>query len=215
VERSAAPDDAPDRQGGCQAVSCREEEEPDPRPAGGPPPALAAWGASACARRDATVGEADLRPQPADGVEKLVALAPDGQVQDVSRWRSERRAAAGAARVAWELCKPAAVRSGERSCAALEATGQPDAAQWEPSAKRSPKLTEALRRMGPELPAASRAVSSRWLAATEGARLAPMLTAAQPPKACPQEARPPAASPSREPPAALQMAPLETKLRAG
>ena len=89
--------------------------------------------------------EADLRPQPVDDAEKSAGRAPAVQAPDASRWQWEHRAAPEALSVVSEPCKPAAVRFGERSCAAPEAAEQQDAAQSEPPVRRLPKLPGARR----------------------------------------------------------------------
>jgi hypothetical protein len=115
-------------------------------------PVPCAWDAWDGAHPDATA-EADLRPAPSGaGAEKLAVLAPGDPARDASslQLRPQVRLLVQPAQPdeAAELCTPDAVRSAERSCAALEAAGsqlqavQPGAAgRAEPAAQpmRSPK----------------------------------------------------------------------------
>jgi hypothetical protein len=128
-----------DHRDGHQAASFPEVEAPDPRPADELPRATAAWDASACARRDAAMGAADLRPQLAGGVERWAGLARDVPARDATCRRLEPRAAPAAKPPAEAPCRPVAARFAERSSAAPEVAEQPGAPQGQPLAGRSPK----------------------------------------------------------------------------
>ncbi len=108
------------------------------------PRALAAWDASAGVRPDATADEEGPRPQPVDGVGKLAGRARDVQAQDASHHRSELSVPPAAKWAAPEPYTPDAVRSAERSCAALEAEERAFAPQSERPVERSQKRLEAL-----------------------------------------------------------------------
>lgn len=113
---------------------------------------------------------ADLRPQPADGAERLAVPAPDGQAPDAqarddSSRRWELRAAPAVAPASSELCTPVAARFVERSCGAPAAAKRPDAPPEEPRAERSRIQPEVLPQMDPapqeEAPRDVRAVQPR------------------------------------------------------
>ena len=103
------------------------------------------WDASACAHQDATADAVhpDLRPQLVGGAGKLAGRARDVQAQDVSHRRSELPVAPAAERAEPEPYTRDAARSGERSCAALEAEERAFAPQSERLAERSQKRLEA------------------------------------------------------------------------
>jgi len=127
------------------------------------------------------VDAADLRPQPADGAERLAVQAPDAQVRGDSSRRWELRAAPAVAPASSELCTPVAARFVERSCAAPAAAKRPDAPQGEPPAERSRIQPEVLPQRDLALPEA----------ALRDERAGPRRAAAKPATMLP-EARPPA-----------------------
>jgi len=144
VERSVAPGAAPVRLDGCQASSFPAVEEPDPPPADVPPPVPAAWDASAAVPQDAMADAADLRPEPADVVEKLVGQEPDVPEQHASRHQSELPAVPAAEPDALALCKPVADLFVERSSAARVVAAEPLVLRrLEALAERSRKPPEA------------------------------------------------------------------------
>jgi len=69
-EHSVDRDAAQERQGGCLAALCPEEEALDLRPEDAHRPAPIAWDAWVCARRGVAGDGADLRRPLADGVGK-------------------------------------------------------------------------------------------------------------------------------------------------
>ena len=128
AERNAVLDGELDHPDGCRAAWSQEVEEPVQHRADAHLPELAAWDAWVGVRRDATADaeHPELHLPSADGAEKSVGRELDAQVRDAERWRWELRAAPAAALAAGEPCTPGAVRSAERSCAALEVAERPD-----------------------------------------------------------------------------------------
>ncbi len=87
---------------------------------------------------------ADLRPEPADAVEKLVGQEPDVPEQHASRHQSELPAVPAAEPDAPALCKPVADLFVERSSVVRVLAAEPQALQLlEALAERSRKPPEA------------------------------------------------------------------------
>jgi len=148
AEHSVDPDGAPVHPDGYQVSSFPEVEEPDLHPADARPPALVAWDASDDVRQDAMADAADLRPEPADAVGKLVAQEPDVLEPHASRHQSELPAVPAAEPGALVLCTPVADPFAEQSSAALVVAERLALPQQEKLAERLPKSSKALAQKG-------------------------------------------------------------------
>ena len=127
------------RRDGCRDAWFREAEAPGQRPADALQLETVASDASVCARRDAAADvcqEVHSQQRRVDGAEKLVGRERGVRGRDDSP-RSEPQAALAAVPAARGLCKPDGGQSGERSCAAPEATELPGEPPQVPLAKRS------------------------------------------------------------------------------
>lgn len=145
AEHNADRDAAQARRDGYPDALFLGAGEPDLRPAGALPRALAAWDAWGGAHRDAAAGAAD--PQGphlgrVDGAEKSAVPARDARERRALRRRWELQAARLGQQAARALYKPVAAQFAERSYAAPAAAEGRALPQPEAGGQRSPKLPE-------------------------------------------------------------------------